>query len=308
MRTPATPEGGTPNTVLVNVTIPVFNEETRLQRSIPKLHAFLSEHCRFKFEIVIADNASTDRTLEIARLFSETHPTVRAVHLDQKGRGRALKNVWCETQAEVLSYMDVDLSTDLYAFPPLIEGLVSGGFDVAIGSRLLKPSLTTRGFKREVISRSYNRLIKLFFHTRFSDAQCGFKAITRKAASCLLPLVEDNEWFMDTELLILAERLGCRIFDLPVHWVDDSDSRVKIWRTALEDLRGLARVKRNLAAGKYSPETGKARPQGPTHRLPVPGFELAERTRSKLRLPSTGGVGGGFTDTKRSSESLQATD
>jgi len=292
----------------VNITIPVFNEETRLQRSIPKLHSFLSEHCRFEFEIVIADNASTDRTLEIACSFSEAHPTVRAVHLDQKGRGRALKNVWCETQAEVLSYMDVDLSTDLYAFPPLIEGLVSGGFDVAIGSRLLKPSLTTRGFKREIISRGYNRLIKLLFHTQFSDAQCGFKAITRPAASGLLPLVEDNEWFMDTELLVLAERLGYRIFDLPVRWVDDSDSRVKIWRTASGDLRGLARVKRNFALGNYNSAMSKARPQGPPHLLPVPGFELAERTPSNLQFPSTGGAGGGFTDTKRSSESLQATD
>ena len=236
---------------LVNVTIPVFNEETRLQRSIPRLHAFLSEHCRFKFEIVIADNASTDGTLEIARSFSETHPEVRVVHLDQKGRGRAVKRVWSESRAAVLSYMDVDLSTDLYAFPPLIESLISGGFDVAIGSRLLKPSLTTRGFKREFISRDYNLLIKLFFHTRFSDAQCGFKAITKAAAAQLLPLVEDNEWFMDTELLIVSEKLGYRIFDLPVRWVDDSDSRVKIWRTARGDLSGLARVQRNFAMGKY---------------------------------------------------------
>lgn len=251
------PEGGTPNKVLVNVTLPVFNEESRLQRSIPKLHAFLSEHCRFRFEIVIADNASTDRTLEIARSFSETHSGLRVVHLDQKGRGRALKRVWSESQADVLSYMDVDLSTDLAAFPPLIESLISGEFDVAVGSRLLKTSLTTRGFKREFISRGYNRLIKLFFHTRFSDAQCGFKAITREAASGLLTLVEDNEWFMDTELLILAERLGYRIFDLPVRWVDDPDSRVKIWKSALEDLRGLTRLKRNFAKGKYNSATSK---------------------------------------------------
>jgi len=245
----------TPQPPLVNVTIPVFNEEARLKASIPKLHGFLSQHCRFKFEIVIADNASTDRTLAIAHTFSETHNAVHVAHLDQKGRGRAVKQVWSESQAEILSYMDVDLSTDLFAFPPLIESLMCGGFDLAIGSRLLKPSLTSRGYKREIISRSYNRLIKLFFHTRFSDAQCGFKAITREAASCLLPLVEDDEWFMDTELLILGEKLGYRIIDLPIRWVDDSDSRVKIWRTALEDLRGLARVHRNFASGKYFSNT-----------------------------------------------------
>ncbi len=238
-------------TTLVNVTVPVFNEETRLKASIPRLHEFLSEHCRFKFEIVIADNASTDRTLEIARSFVAEHGAVQVVHLDQKGRGRAVKKVWSESYADILSYMDVDLSTDLAAFPPLIETLISGGFDVAVGSRLLKPCLTTRGFKREFISRAYNLLIKLFFHTRFSDAQCGFKAITKAAASTLLPLVEDDGWFMDSELLILAERLGQRIFDLPVHWVDDSDSRVKLWTTAINDLRGLTRVKRNFATARY---------------------------------------------------------
>src|SRR6266511_185904 len=233
--------------VLVNVTIPVFNEEARLQRSIPKLHGFLREHLRSQFEIVIADNGSTDRTLEIAREFSETHLAVHAVHVDRKGRGHAVKKVWTESQADVLSYMDVDLSTELGAFPPLIESLISGAFDLAIGSRLLKPCLTIRGLDREFISRGYNRLIKLLFHTQFSDAQCGFKALTRKAASRLLPLVKDNKWFMDTELLILAEKLGYRIFDVPVRWVDDPDSRVQIWRTAFEDLRGLARVHRNLA-------------------------------------------------------------
>jgi len=173
------------------------------------------------------------------------------MHLEEKGRGQAVKKTWTESAAHVLSYMDVDLSTHLSAFPPLIEALMSGAFDVATGSRLLKPSLTTRGLKREAVSRCYNLLIKALFHTKFSDAQCGFKAITRKAAQELLPLVEDNGWFMDTELLILAEKLGYRIFDLPVRWVEDSDSRVKIWRTALGDLQGMARVHRNFASGIY---------------------------------------------------------
>jgi len=243
---------------LVNVTIPVFNEETRLRRSIPKLHTFLTCNCRFKFEIVIADNASTDGTLAIAQRFSETYSAVRVVHLDQKGRGRAIKNVWSDSNADVLSYMDVDLSTELCVFPPLIEGLLGGGFDVAIGSRLLKPSGIKRGLKREFISRSYNLLIKAFFMTEFSDAQCGFKAVTRDTANALLPLVEDNGWFMDTELLILAEKLNYRIFDLPVLWVDDDDTRVKIWKTAWDDIKGLVRLRRNLAAGIYSSAATKS--------------------------------------------------
>jgi hypothetical protein len=130
--------------------------------------------------------------------------------------------------------------------------LAGVGFDLAAGSRLLKPCLTTRGFKRELISRCYNRLVKAVFRTRFSDAQCGFKAITRPAAQALLPLAEDNGWFLDTELLVLAEKLGYRIFDLPVQWNDDPDSRVRIARTAWEDIKGIVRVRRNLWRGRYA--------------------------------------------------------
>jgi glycosyltransferase involved in cell wall biosynthesis len=239
--------------MLVQLAIPVFNEEFRLPRSLPRLHRFLREHCPFKFEIVIADNASTDGTLEIARSLCGRWDGVRVAHWDERGRGRAVKRVWSESEAEILSYMDVDLSTDLNAFPPLLESLVGGGYDLATGSRLLDPAHTMRGLKREVISRGYNRLVKLLFQTHFSDAQCGFKAITRQAARQLLPMVEDNGWFMDTELLVLAEKLGYRIFDLPVRWVDDPDSRVRIWSAAFGDLKGLIRLRRNLKQGKYGP-------------------------------------------------------
>jgi glycosyltransferase involved in cell wall biosynthesis len=237
--------------MLVNVTIPVFNEETRLPQSLPKLHRFVAERCQFKFEVVIADNASTEQTLEVARSLSQAYDAVRVVHLEEKGRGRALKRVWAESKADILSYMDVDLSTELDAFPPLIEAVASRGFDLAIGSRLHRDAHTERGWRREFISRGYNRLVKALFATHFSDAQCGFKAITRAAARQLLPVIEDNGWFFDTELLVVAEKLGYRIFDLPVRWVDDPDSRVEIMRTAWEDIKGLRRVRRNLAAGGY---------------------------------------------------------
>ncbi len=237
--------------IQVNVTVPVFNEERRLKQNGPRLLAFLQDHCRFRFELVIANNASTDATLEVAQGLASTHQQVRVVHLEQKGRGGALRAVWSASSARILSYMDVDLSTDLAAFPPLVEALIGGGFDLATGSRLLKPSLTSRGWKRETLSRGYNRLIRILFRTGFSDAQCGFKALTRRAATELIPQVEDNGWFMDTELLILAERLGYRIFDLPVMWVDDTDSRVKIWSTAIADLRGLIRLRRKLDRGRY---------------------------------------------------------
>ncbi len=229
-------------TPLINVTVPVFNEEKALEGSIGKLVTFLDSQS-FRYELVVADNGSTDRTLNVANELATRYRKVRVLHLDEKGRGRAVKGVWSESKADILSYMDVDLSTDLAAFPLLIEPLITKKYDLAIGSRLLNPTLTKRGFKREFISRCYNRLVKLLFHTRFSDAQCGFKAITREAAARLLPLVEDNIWFMDTELLVIAEKLGYRIFDLPVRWVDDPDSRVKIVRTALEDIKGLIRLR-----------------------------------------------------------------
>lgn len=237
--------------MLINITIPVYNEELALPISVPKVHRFLAGSFRFNFELVIANNASTDRTQEVAGRLAREFPGTRVVHLDLKGRGRALKKVWSESAADIFSYMDVDLSTELGALPPLIEALATGGFDLGIGSRLQKQSQTNRGIKREFISRSYNHIVKLFFDTSFSDAQCGFKAITREAAQRLLPAVEDNGWFLDSELLILAEKSGYRIFDLPVKWTDDPDSRVRIVKTAWEDLKGLWRVRHGFKQGKY---------------------------------------------------------
>jgi len=231
---------------LVNVTVPVYNEATSLASSIGKLSGFLETKCGWPYEIVIANNASTDATLEIARTLARSIPAVRVVHLTEKGRGRAVKQVWRESSAVILTYMDVDLSTELAAFTRLIQPLLDGRADLAVGSRLHPDSSTRRGFKREFISRGYNLLVKAAFQTRFSDAQCGFKAITRLAAKELLPLVQNDHWFMDTELLVVAEKLGYRIYDLPVHWVDDPDSRVVIWRTVLEDLRGVVRVRWKL--------------------------------------------------------------
>ena len=238
--------------MLVSIVIPVYNEKAQLAQSIARLHAHVRSRCPFDAEIVIADNGSTDGTLEVAHSLAKRHDGVRPVHLRDKGRGRALKRCWTESSADILSYMDVDLSTDLDAFPGMISALAGGGFDVAAASRLLNPRLVTRSLKRGFISRSYNLLIKAFFRTTFSDAQCGFKAITRTAARELLPLVEDAGWFFDTELLVLAEKLGYRIFDFPARWVDDPDSRVNLWQTAVGDFRGLLRLRRNVARGAYA--------------------------------------------------------
>ncbi|MEU8246203.1 bifunctional glycosyltransferase family 2/GtrA family protein [Nonomuraea sp. NPDC048916] len=239
-------------TRLVEVVVPVHNEQRALRESVVRLHAYLTSTFPYGFRITIADNASTDDTWRLAGELAAELTHVRAVHLDAKGRGRALRRVWSASDADVVSYMDVDLSTDLDAFLPLVAPLLSGHSDLAIGTRLSRASRVVRGPKREFISRSYNLLLRSLMGARFSDAQCGFKAVRTEIARALLPAVEDEEWFFDTELLLLAERHGLRIHEVPVDWVDDPDSRVDIVRTALDDLRGLARVARRTLSGAAS--------------------------------------------------------
>jgi putative flippase GtrA len=233
----------------VDIVIPVYNEQEGLLNSVGRLYAFLASSFPFTWRITIADNASTDRTWVIAQELVAVLPNVVAVHLDAKGRGRALNQVWSGSDARVVAYMDVDLSTDLGALLPLVAPLLTGHSDVAIGSRLARSSRVVRGPKREFISRSYNFLIRATMHARFSDAQCGFKAMRTECARRLLPLVQDTGWFFDTELLLLAERAGLRIAEVPVDWIDDPDSRVDIRSTAMADLRALARMGRAFAKG-----------------------------------------------------------
>jgi glycosyltransferase involved in cell wall biosynthesis len=226
----------------VEIVIPVYNERLALEASIRRLHGFLAATFPFSWRIVIADNASSDDTLTIARRLSYELPGVEVIHLPAKGRGRALRAAWSASGARVLCYMDVDLSTDLAALLPLVAPLLSGHSDLAIGSRLARGARVRRCLRRELISRAYNRLLRLALRARFSDAQCGFKAVRADALRELLPDVRDDEWFFDTELLVLAQRRDLRIHEVPVDWVEDADSRVDVVRTALADLRGVARL------------------------------------------------------------------
>ena len=229
---------------VVEVVVPVHNEEHVLEASIRRLHGYLAASFPFPFRITIADNASTDATWPLALRLAGQLPQVRAVHLDQKGRGRALRQVWGASDADVVAYMDVDLSTGLEALLPLVAPLLSGHSDLAIGTRLANGAAVVRGPKRELVSRCYNLLLRATMRARFSDAQCGFKAGRTEVVQALLPEVEDQAWFFDTELLLAAQRGGLRIHEVPVDWVEDTDSRVDVVRTALDDLRGMARVAR----------------------------------------------------------------
>jgi putative flippase GtrA len=242
----------------VEIVVPVHDEEATLALSVRRLHRFLTAEFPFTWRIVIADNASTDATAEVAAALAGDLPSVAWLHLERKGRGRALRAAWSASDAQVVCYMDADLSTDLRGLLPLVAPLLSGHSDLAIGTRLAHGARVVRGPKRELISRAYNGLLRTTLRARFSDAQCGFKAVRADLLPDLLPAVRDDGWFFDTELLVNAQRRGLRIHEVPVDWIDDPDSRVRIVRTAIEDLRGVARlmaaspVARFLAVGAAS--------------------------------------------------------
>jgi glycosyltransferase involved in cell wall biosynthesis len=245
---PVLPARGETGAPVVDIVIPVHNEAESVARCVRRLHAYLSTNLPTSFRITVADNASTDGTWAVIVGLRTELDQVAALRMPEKGRGRALRRAWVASDAQVLAYMDVDLSTGLDAVLPLLAPLISGHSDLAIGSRLARGARVVRGRKRDLISRCYNRILSLTLQARFSDAQCGFKAITAEAAGLLLPLVQDNGWFFDSELLVLAEHAGIRIYEVPVDWIDDPDSRVDIVDTALQDLKGVWRVRRALAS------------------------------------------------------------
>lgn len=227
----------------VAVVIPIYNEEKELQDSILKLKSFLAKNLTvYDWSIIIADNASTDNSKKIAVKLATSDKRISYLYLGLKGRGRAVKKAWSTSSADLLVYMDVDLSTDLKSLPNLLSSLVRG-YDIAIGSRLIsKSKVVNRPIKREILSRCYNILIKLLFRVQFSDAQCGFKAVTKNAARELLPRVKDNAWFFDSELLIIGEKTGYKIYEEPVLWIDNPGSTVRVMKTVYGDLEGLWRL------------------------------------------------------------------
>ena len=240
----------------VDIVLPVLNEQRVLEVSVRRLREHLDTLPGFDARIVIADNGSTDGTLDVARGLAQVLPGVTVTHLRMRGRGRALRHAWAESTADVVAYMDVDLSTDLGALQSLLELVASGRADVATGSRLAPGASVARGVRRELISRAYNALLREALDMPVRDAQCGFKAARASVVRALLPSIEDDEWFFDTELLARAQRAGYRVAELPVRWVEDRDSRVRVVHTAVADLRGVRRLRR---AGFHRPRLGTRR-------------------------------------------------
>jgi glycosyltransferase involved in cell wall biosynthesis len=252
--------GGTSATVTkpktafaVDVVIPVLNEAHVLEKTVNTVRAFLSENLDHRWRVVVVDNGSKDGTREVAERLAATHDDVAFHYLSRPGRGNALRHAWTRSTADVVCYTDVDLSTELAALPKIVDAILVDGYDVATGSRLMRDSRTTRSFKREVISRAYNVIVKAVLFTSFSDAQCGFKAVSRQVVERVVPEVKDPSWFFDTELLVLSEKWGYRIKDVPVLWIEDDDSRVRILRTAWDDIKGVLRVRWRLWREAVSP-------------------------------------------------------
>lgn len=236
----------------VTLVIPVYNEEAQLASSLTRLRAVLAGLPAWRWDVVIADNGSTDSTWRLAQELAR-RGEARVVRLARKGRGAALSLVWCTSTADLLAYTDVDLSTDPAHLPELLEPLASGAADLAIGSRLVPTATVRRGLRREVLSRGYNHLARWITGSRTRDHQCGFKALTSDAVTDLLPEIRNRHWFFDTELLVLAQRRGWRIREVGVRWTDDPDSRVRILPTIWEDLRGLWRLRRWAPAEPEAP-------------------------------------------------------
>ncbi len=229
----------------VDIVIPCYNEEHVLAPSVEQVLEFVDGHPEHTWRVVIADNASTDQTFAVARELEMKFPgRVQPLFIPVKGRGIALRTAWLTSPADVMCYMDVDLSTDLQHLPELIDPIANGEADLSYGSRLHRDAQTKRSVKREVLSRGYVFVLNVFARLKVSDAQCGFKGISREAARALLPLVEDNAWFFDSELLIVAQQNGFRLREVPVRWVEDPDTRVKIVSTVTEDLKGVWRLRR----------------------------------------------------------------
>jgi len=243
----------------VELVIPVLNEVKALEESVSRLREFLSQSFPYPWKIVVADNGSNDGTRELAERLASENDDVRAFSLDQRGRGRALRRAWTQSEADIVAYTDVDLSTELIALEKLCRAIHEDGYEIATGSRLMRGSNIKRGLKRDIISRCYNLFIKGVLFTKFSDAQCGFKAVSRRVVNELIPQVQDEAWFFDTELLVLGEKQGYGVKDVPVIWIDDDDSRVKIVSTAWEDIKGVLRLRMHLWSREFRTSSQRAR-------------------------------------------------
>lgn len=237
------------------ITLPCFNEEQVLEKNVNTIFNYAQKGLSdYDWSILVIDNASSDKTFEIAKKLNQQNPKILIAQYLKKGRGAALKNVWQANNCyDIYSYMDIDLATDLNHFTDLISKL-DEGYNIAVGSRYVPGAKAQRSFRRKFMSKVYNLLLKLFLKVDFKDAQCGFKAFDKKSIINILPKTFDSGWFWDTEFMILAERSGYKIIEIPVVWKEVRDeireSKVSPLAEAFKQLRNIrlmrARLKDNL--------------------------------------------------------------
>lgn len=210
------------------IAIPAYNEEVMLSTSVERLVVAVRQ-LPHQWRIIIADNRSQDKTASIAKQLAATYTEVRYLLVPERGKGLAIRTAWQSADADAYSFMDADLATDLSALPALVNGIIAGS-DLVIGSRFHRQSVVVRSASRKLISRGYRLVLWLLFRLRLKDAPCGFKAINASALATLLPLVHNDKFFFDSELVILAEKLGYGVTEIPVHWHDprEGEDRSKV--------------------------------------------------------------------------------
>lgn len=234
----------------IEITIPVLNEEKTLKMQMFKIVAFLDKEC-VKYgdvSIVIADNGSSDRTQELAIELSKQNSRIRYLRLEKKGVGLALKASWLSSTADIVGYMDLDLATDLKHLHQVFDALLNNDYQMVTGTRLAKESIVIgRSPLRNFTSKVFNKILNFKFNGSFTDGMCGFKFLKRNILNNLMEYGANNDgWFFSTELLVVADYKNYKLLDLPVIWIDDPNSKVKIIKLAIEYLKAMNALKNKL--------------------------------------------------------------
>ena len=230
----------------VLIIIPTHNDEKIISKNIAYIDSYIKKNFTElkNYKIAVIENGSCDNTKIICKRLSKKYSNISFSYLIKKGRGGALRYAMKKNKADIYCYMDSDLSTNLSCFKNLIENMQS--YDILIGTRYHPSSKIKRGFRRLFLSKIYNKLVQLFFKVRFSDFQCGFKAFNKKVIKNLLPQIQDNSWFFDTEFLIIAYKNNYKIYELPIIWKESSNSSVKIFRDSIYHLIKLFELRIRL--------------------------------------------------------------
>lgn len=231
------------------IVIPAFNEESVLKQSVLKIFDFCESNLPDAYQIIIADNKSTDQTAKIGRALAQRLRPVDYLYVGLKGKGAAIRSGFSKYSADIYCFMDADLATDLSALPLLIKG-INQGWDVVIGSRFAKESKVRRSLPRKIFSWGYHAIAKIFLNLKIKDLPCGFKGINQKVKENVLPQVRNNEWFFDSELVVLAEKQGYKIKEIPISWSDPrkgrDKSRVRTLPLAINYLKEIIALRKRL--------------------------------------------------------------